>query len=48
MASKEKIRESHRARRTVLRPDLLDSAALDRDDRQLVDELVEEREKGEW
>ena len=36
-------------RRTLAeRPDLLDSAALDRDDRQLVDELVEEREKGEW
>jgi tRNA (guanine37-N1)-methyltransferase len=36
-------------RRTLAeRPDLLDSATLDGDDRRMVDELVEAREKGEW
>jgi tRNA (guanine37-N1)-methyltransferase len=36
-------------RRTVAeRPDLLDSAALDAEDRRLVEELLEQREKGDW
>jgi tRNA (guanine37-N1)-methyltransferase len=36
-------------RRTVAeRPDLLDSATLDAEDRRLVDELLEQREKGDW
>ena len=36
-------------RRTLVeRPDLLDSAALDLDDKRVIHELVEEREKGEW